>query len=70
MVAARSESPRRPRVQEAAPDLPAQLARRDRPTDDDLRRLLLALRRGYLLQVRAIDEYLGLPPARSERRGG
>lgn len=51
-------------------DLPALLALcgadGDAP-DAELRRLLLAIRQARVIEVRAIEDYLGLGPARSER---
>lgn len=47
--------------------LVAVLVARGEGPDDDLRRLLLSLRQARVIEVRAIEHYLGLPPARSER---
>lgn len=41
-----------------------------KPPDDELRALLLELRRARVAEVRAIESYLGLAPARSERGRG
>jgi hypothetical protein len=62
----------RPRACPPPPaDLPALLALcgadGDAP-DAATRRLLLALRQARVIEIRAIEDYLGLGPARSERQ--
>jgi hypothetical protein len=50
--------------------LVALLAARGGGADDELVRLLRSLRQARIMEVRAIEDYLGLRPARSERGRG
>jgi hypothetical protein len=70
--------PRQLPAPDAAPDAPVPglaallaLCPGDEPPDERLRALLMELRRARVAEIRAIESYLGLGPARSERgRGG
>jgi hypothetical protein len=54
----------------AVPALVAVLVARGQPPDAELVRLLLAIRQANVIANRAIEDYLQLRPARSERVRG